>query len=110
MKSTSLLPSAQAFLAEALRNHGASRLQFAIVHAVTATELVLKERLARIHPALVLRNVDTKDPSREHTVALSAIPQRLANLAAGLGTAEARMVGTFAEWRNEIVHSHALVR
>jgi hypothetical protein len=104
MQNTSLLLSAEEFLAEALRNHEAGRLQFAIVHAVTAAELVLKERLARINPALLLRNVDTKDPSREHTVALSSIPQRLANLAAGFGSAEARLVVTFADWRNQIVH------
>jgi HEPN domain-containing protein len=49
---SSLLASAQEFITESLRNLNGHRLRFAIVHAITATELVLKERLARLNPAL----------------------------------------------------------
>lgn len=100
---SSLLDSAQAFLIEALRNLP-GRLNFAIVHGVTAVELVLKERLARENPALILRNLDTPNPDSARSVSLSALPRRLANLGFPLEDSDARLVLRLAEWRNEIVH------
>ncbi len=99
-----LLLSAQEFLVEALRNFNDHKPRFAIVHAVTAVELVLKERLARLNPALILRNIDAKVPQKEHTVMLSALPQRLANLGMPLSVRHAQLIGTMADWRNQIVH------
>lgn len=100
----SLLPSAQEFLAESLRNFSERKPLFAIVHAVTATELVLKERLRRLNPGLVLRNIDTRTPQNEQTVSLSALPQRLANLGLTLTSRQAQLIRAVAEWRNQIVH------
>jgi fructose-specific component phosphotransferase system IIB-like protein len=63
----SILSSAKQFLIETLENHAAQKWNFAIVQAVTAVELVLKERLARIHPALIFKNIDAaglRDTSR----------------------------------------------
>ncbi len=102
----SLLTSAQAFLIEALRTYGERRVQFAIVHAVTAVELALKERLRRVNPALVRRDIDASS-ANEQTVALSAIPRRLANLGIPLGPQGAQLITTFGEWRNQIVHHTA---
>jgi len=99
-----LLVSAQEFLVESLRNFSDHKPRFAIVHAVTATELVLKERLARLNPALILRNIDTKTPQKEHTVSLSALPQRLANLGVPLGSRQCQLIATIVQWRNQIVH------
>jgi len=99
-----LLASAQEFLAESLGNLSDRKLSFAIVHAITATELILKERLARLNPALVFRNIDTKAPHREQTVSLSALPQRLANLGMPLSPRQAQLIGEIAEWRHQIVH------
>lgn len=103
-ESNGLLDSAKVFLIEALRNHGAKKNGFAILHAVTAAELVLKARLARVHPALVREDIDSKDISRRRTVGLTALPQRLANLGLALDPQGAKMIGRFAEWRNSIVH------
>ena len=100
----SLLPSAQQFLAEAMRDFRSRKLSFAIVHTVTATELVLKERLRRIHPALMYRNIDTKDPRGERTVALAVVPRRLANLGEPLDRTQARLIDSVSAWRHEIVH------
>ena len=100
----SLLGSAQEFLVESLRNFSDHKPSLAIVHAVTATELVLKERLARSNPALILRNIDTRAPQKEQTVSLSALPQRLANLGMPLGSRRAQLIAAIAEWRNQIVH------
>ena len=54
----SLLDSANAFLVEALRDYKAGKLNFAIVHAMIAVELMLKERLRQISPALIYENID----------------------------------------------------
>jgi hypothetical protein len=99
-----LLDSAQAFLSEALHNFSNEKLSFAIVHAVTATELVLKERLARVNPALIFADIDKADPRNRRTVSLAALPQRLANLGLALADDQAKLIKTFADWRNEIIH------
>lgn len=100
----SLLPSAKEFLSESLRNLGEDRLSLAILHAVTATELILKERLRRLNPALVLENLDARDVRHAKTVSLRAIPHRLANLGNPLDPSDAQLVGDIAEWRHAIVH------
>lgn len=103
-RSGSLLPSAQQFLIEAMRDFRSRKLNFAIVHAVTATELVLKERLRRIHPVLLYRNIDAKKPRGERTVEFAAVPRRLANFGAPLDSAQARLIDRVSAWRHEIVH------
>lgn len=65
IRESTILSSAKEFLIEALRNYSDKKLNFAIAHSVTATELVLKERLARIHPTLISKNIDSKDLIRE---------------------------------------------
>ena len=71
---------------------------------MTATELVLKEQLARTNPALVLKNIDTKSPQTEQTVSLEALPRRLANLGMALHPTEAQLIRDITQWRHEIVH------
>jgi len=99
-----LLSSAKDFLVEALENYDRQRLNFAIVHAVTAAELVLKERLARIHRCLIFKNIDSKEFQKEHTISLRYLPQRLNNLSVAITSDESNLIRTFADWRNEIVH------
>lgn len=100
----SILSSAKQFLLEALENHGSRKHSFAILHAVTAVELVLKERLARIHPALIFKNIDIQGFKDASTVSLSHLPQRLRNLGVHLGADEVALIKTVAGWRNDIVH------
>jgi hypothetical protein len=100
-----LLTSAKQFLVEALRNHRDGNRSFAILHAVTAAELVLKERLSRVHPSLIYSNIDARSFRGEQTVSLNKLPQRLFNLGVQVDTKEAELVRTFAEWRNQIVHN-----
>ena len=99
-----LLTSAKKFLVEALGNHRDRKWSFAILHAVTAAELVLKERLARIHPSLIFRNIDARSFRGEQTISLNKLPQRLSNLGVQVDPKEAELIATFAEWRNQIVH------
>lgn len=99
-----LLTSAKQFLVEALGNHRDRKCSFSILHAVTAVELVLKERLARIHPTLIFKNIDARSFREEQTISLSKLPQRLGNLGVQLNPQEAELIGTFGKWRNQIVH------
>jgi hypothetical protein len=103
-KPTTLLDSAGAFLVEAFVTYTAKKQSFAIVHAVTAAELVLKERLARIHTNLIFKNIDAQKIATEQTVGLRQLPQRLLNLGVNIETKEVELVHQFANWRNQIVH------
>lgn len=98
------LASAKAFLVESIRNQEARNRPFAIVNGVTAVELVLKERLARIKPALIWKNIDADRQTRTDTVALRDLPQRLSNLGVSVGAKETALIRQFAGWRNQVVH------
>ena len=45
----SLLDSVRDFLIESLEDYQKDKLAFSVLHAVAATEVLLKERLSRIH-------------------------------------------------------------
>ena len=99
-----LLDSAKNFLVESLGNYQKEKLAFAILHAVTATELLLKERLSRIHPNLIYRRIDSQQITKEYTVGLKELPQRLVNFGVALEIKEVDLIKTVAKWRHEIVH------
>jgi len=99
-----LLKSAKQFLIEALGNHRDRKRNFAILHAVTAAELILKERLARIHPALIYKNIDAASFRGMQTVSINNLPRRLINLNVRVEPTEAELITMFAKWRNQIVH------
>jgi HEPN domain-containing protein len=99
-----LLDSAAGFLIEAFSNYRAKKQSFAIVHAVTAAELVLKERLARIHPNLIFKSIDAQNLAMEQTVSLRHLPRRLLNLGIKIEPEEIELVHQCANWRNQIVH------
>ncbi len=100
----SLLSSAKQFLIEALGNHRDRKRNFAILHTVTATELVLKERLSKIHPTLIFKNIDAASFQGVQTISLANLPQRLINLDVRMEPKEAELISTIAKWRNQIVH------
>lgn len=100
----SLLDSARDFLIESLEDYQKDKLAFSILHAVTATELILKERLSRIHPNLIYRKIDSPYIVREHTIGLQDLPQRLKNFGVSLGAKEIQVIRTVSKWRHEIVH------
>jgi len=102
--TTPLLASAQKFLAESLSNVEKDELGFAIVHAVTAAELVLKQQLAALNPGLILEDIDGRVRANRRTVALRAIPKRLANLDMPLTAQQSQLIAVFADWRNQIIH------
>ncbi len=100
----SLLDSARDFLIESLEDYQKDKLAFSILHAVTATELLLKERLSRIHPNLIYRKIDSPYIVREHTIGLQDLPKRLINFGVSLEAKEIQVIRTVSKWRHEIVH------
>ncbi len=100
----SLLDAAKLFLIESLQDFERGKLQFSILHAVTATELLLKERLSKIHPNLIYARIDSRQVVQENTVGLRDLPQRLMNLGVTLSEDERNVIVKVAKWRHEIVH------
>ncbi|HUH08764.1 MAG TPA: hypothetical protein VML96_13270 [Egibacteraceae bacterium] len=103
-KPSDLLKAGKAFLREALSNFDDGRLTFALLHLTTATELLLKERLARIHPNLIFRQLDGETIDRQRTVGLRELPNRLRHLGVALDESDVSLVRLVAAWRNDIVH------
>lgn len=99
-----LLSSAKDFIIESLNSYRDRKLNFAILHSVSAAELLLKEKLSRIHPNLIYKNIDAKDFAHEDSVPLHNLPHRLINLGVPIHVKEVRLVKTIAKWRNQIVH------
>jgi hypothetical protein len=91
-------------VSEAFVTYKAEKQSFAIVHAVTAAELVLKERLARIHPNLIFKNIDAQNVATEQTVSLRHLPRRLLNLGVKVAPEAEQLIHQCANWRNQIVH------
>lgn len=99
-----LLSAAKNFIIESLKNYRDRKINFAILHSVSAAELLLKERLSRIHPNLIYKNIDAKNFENEDTVSLRNLSHRLTNLGVPIHVKEVQLVKTIAEWRNQIVH------
>ena len=100
----SLLESASVFLGESLRSFRSGSLTFAILHVTTAVELVLKERLARVHPNLIFKTLDSEKLNRSKTVGLYELPFRLSHFGVQTSESELATIREVARWRNEIVH------
>src|SRR5262249_46778949 len=96
--------SASVFLEESLRSFRSGSLTFAILHVTTAVELILKERLARIHPNLIFKNLDAETLDRSRTVGLRELPLRLSHLGVQISATEIETIREVSRWRNEIVH------
>lgn len=108
-----LLNSAKIFLIESLDNYNSrGKMAFSILHGMIALELLLKERLHRINPNLIYRNIDadynpkpnSRNDKRRLTVEMSALPLRLKNLGMQLKQDEIKLINDIAEWRNNIAH------
>lgn len=108
-----LINSAKVFLIESLDNYySPGKLAFSILHGMIALELLLKERLYRINPNLIYKNIDadfnlkpnSKNGIRKLTVEMSVLPFRLKNFGIQLKQDEIKLINDIAEWRNNIAH------
>jgi hypothetical protein len=79
--------------------------KFAITSIVHAIELIFKEKLKRVHPAFMWRNVD-KYPNKEaHTVSINEALRRLIKIAdVKLENPQAINIESIKKLRNEIEH------
>jgi len=79
-KHESFVDSVIQYLIESLDNYKAEKYDFAILHAVIALELLLKEKLRIINPYLIYENIDKTDVKPKWTIGLNKLPGRLINL------------------------------
>jgi len=103
----SLPDSAKDFLIEALLDYKSEKLNFAIVHAMIAVELMLKERLRRIHPTLIFEKVDAKKLDGARTVSMGNILKRLTDFDVHFAQDDKDLIDLLREWRNDVVHHMA---
>lgn len=80
-----------------------TRWKFAIINVVQAMELAFKEKLRRIHPALIYNSVD----ERTETVSLTKALKRLVDPGIGglvIAEKDPRKIETAVKLRNELTH------
>lgn len=95
--------SLRMFLQESLHNfNNPNKTGFAILHAIIAVELALKERLYLINPHLIYEDIDLNG---KKTVMLSKLPKRLKNLGVTLDEKDCKLISDMADWRNDLVHN-----
>lgn len=95
--------SLKMFLQESLTNfNGHNKSGFAILHAIIAVELALKERLYLINPHLIYEDIDSNG---KKTIILSKLPNRLKNLGITLDQKDCKLIADMAQWRNDLVHN-----
>lgn len=84
-----------------------SRLKQAIIFTAHATELLLKERLRRVHPSLVWENVDKYPQLSARTVGVDQAIHRLKNIGnIALTESDISILKSLRNTRNAIEHFH----
>ena len=82
-----------------------SRLKQAIQHIAHAIELLLKERLRRIHPSLIWEDVDKYPKLDARTVGVDKAIHRLESIGGiSISLADAKIVKSLRDTRNAIEH------
>ncbi len=99
-----LFDASNKFLIESIRNYESNKLDFSILHAITATELILKERLHNIHPTLIYEKIDVPLFNNEKTIGLNNLPQRLINFGVKISLDDCQLIKMVTGWRHDIVH------
>lgn len=89
------------FLKEALDNFDHQKYRFSSIHAAMAIEMVLKERLNRENPSLVLENPDKV--GSKFTATMKKVIPRLLDLEVDLEP-NRELINEIVELRNEIAH------
>lgn len=96
------LREALEFLVEAMENFDQKKWKFSVLHASMAVEMVLKERLVKVHPAAISENVD--NPDCPTTVGMKKILPRLQSFGIKVVESDQLLVGQIAGWRNDVAH------
>lgn len=97
--------SIKMFITESLCNYNnPAKTGFAILHAIIAVELALKERLSVINPQLIYEDINSKRRNK-NTLSLSKLPLRLKNSGVTLNENDRKLISDIAKWRNDLVHN-----
>ncbi|HSK75631.1 MAG TPA: zinc ribbon domain-containing protein [Thermoanaerobaculia bacterium] len=87
-----------------VRKEAPTAIKHSILTIYHSIELFLKERLARIHPNLIYRNIDKRITDDSQTVGLAETIQRLENLGINLSGAQVKDLLELQRRRNRIEH------
>ncbi len=101
MSQASFFNESLEFLKESLHNFDDKKFRFASLHAAMAIEMILKERLARENPILVMDDIDKV--GEKFTASMKKIMPRLLNLGVDL-KADRELIKEIIKLRNEIAH------
>jgi len=96
--------SIRQYLIESLENFASKKYDFAILHAVIALELLLKEKLRIINPHLIYENIDTFGSQKKRTISLSRLPDRLRNLGVDIDEEKIELISDVRLYRDDLVH------
>lgn len=80
------------------------KFKYAVLNIYHGVELILKERLARIHPLLIYTNIDADNVRDTNTVSLGQIIKRLRNTGIDLDKDFIETIKTIQTFRNCIQH------
>lgn len=81
------------------------KLKTAFVLLVQATELILKEVLNKINPALIFENIDTPNIERQKTIQYSKSLERICNLRSNFFSIEEKQfLENCGKLRNDFIH------
>lgn len=89
------------FLKESLDNFDHEKFRFASLHAAMAIEMILKERLARESPILIMDNIEKVGD--KFTATMKKIIPRLLNIGINLDK-DRELIKEIVDLRNEIAH------
>jgi len=87
-----------------VRSEHPTAIKHAILTLYHSIELFLKERLARVHPILIYRDIDKPITEDSQTVGLEQALGRLANLQIGLSADHCKTIRDLQKRRNTIEH------
>ncbi len=90
------------FLTQSLKDFEDRKWKYSVLHAGMAVEMLLKERLVKVSPGVVLERID--EPDCRTTVRMSRIIPRLETLGIRPEQSDCRLIGKIAEWRNDVAH------
>ena len=82
-----------------------ARLKHAITNSAHAIELLLKERLRRVNPAFILKNVDKHPNPKAHTVTVDTAISRLKNIGVKFYEQDEKNLLLLRTTRNLIEHN-----
>ncbi len=78
--------------------------KFAILHIFHGIELILKEKLARINPALIYANIDARITNQSNTINFSKLETRLTNVGVVFSKDWSKTLTSIQKQRNKIEH------